>query len=104
MAAFDWDTVADFFTSEFYESGTYSGTDYNMVRYPKTSEEMIADAGAKNAVNFKILSKSSDFTPAKDGDITFPKSGTTYRIKEIQLDSTGKTNLLTLITKRASSV
>ena len=104
MSAFDWDDVSEFFIAEFIETGTYSGTDYSMIREAKTTEEMIADAGARDAVSFKIRTLASDFTPAEDADITFPKSGTTYRIKNVMLDSTGKTYILTLKQKPGSSV
>ena len=103
MAAFDWDIVDDFFIADFTETATYSGTDYSVIRYPKSAEEMIMDAGIEDEVSFKIMTKASDFTPAEDTDITFPKGSTTYRIKEVVLDSTAKTYLLTLKTKTGVS-
>jgi len=95
--AFDWDTVDDFFNDDFTELATYSGTDYAVIRYSKTTEEMIMDAGLDDKVAFKLMIKASDFTPAEDADIIFPKSGTTYRIDKVNLDSTAKTYLVELI-------
>ena len=104
MAAFDWDTIDEFFTADFAEKGTYSTKHYDMIRSAKTTEEMIADAGARDNVSFKLMVRASDCTPAEDADITFPKGGTTYRIKEVAMDSTGKMYTLTLKHKPGASV
>jgi len=97
MSAYDWDIVADFFTDDFVETATYSGSDYSVIRYSKTSEEMIMDAGLDDTVEFKLMIKASDFTPLEDTDILFPKSGgMTYRIEKVMLDSSAKTYIIEL--------
>jgi len=96
--AFEWDTVDDFFNDDFVETATYSGSDYSVIRYMKTTEERIMDAGLDDSVEFKLMIKASDFTPLEDTDILFPKvGGMTYRINKVNLDSTAKTYLTELI-------
>lgn len=94
MAAFDFDVVADFFSSDFKESCSYGGTTYDCIRMARQLERDVVAAGESNIANFELLTKAADFTPAIDGSIIF--SSVTYQIKKATLDSTGKTYRLTL--------
>ena len=70
MAAFDWDTVNDFFTADWVEVATYGGTQYNVIRYKQDTSRAVIVAGESDEVDFMLMAKASDFTPAVDALIT----------------------------------
>jgi len=94
MAAFDWDDVSPYFTADWVETATYSGTGYNVIRYKQDLQQSVIDAGDSDRVDFMLMAKVADFTPTVESEITF--DSTIYVIDKVSKDSTGKTWLITL--------